>query len=70
MTAFFKLFQHFPKSYLRILALLCLTMLMFGLWARFNAPSTLDAQLSRSLDLSLKLPLTHAPAPDLLRAPQ
>lgn len=65
MTAFFKLFQHFPKSYLRILALLCLTMLMFGLWARFNAPSTLDAQLSRSLDLSLKLPLTHAPAPDL-----
>ena len=54
MTAVSKILKHFPKSYLIILTLLCLVMLVIGLWHDFSDPNDLSTT-SKNLDLSSKI---------------
>ena len=54
MTAVSKILKHFPKSYLIILTLLCLVMLVIGLWHDFSDPND-PSTTSKTLDLSSKI---------------
>ena len=54
MTAVSKILKHFPKSYLIILTLLCLVMLVIGLWHDLSDPND-PSTTSKTLDLSSKI---------------
>ena len=57
MTNVSKVLKHFPKSYLIVLVLLCLVMLMIGLWndvINNKSPSIINQTLDLSSKLALK----------------
>ncbi len=59
-----KLLQHFPKLYVRVLALLMLVMLVISLWPA-SQPKTPANTSTQVLDLSPKLPIEDTQKPHL-----